>query len=225
MAEPLQWWFHPHSTPHDFVDGEIGDMTMPKKLEYRVLAAVLAAGIALAPVAISFPAWSDAGHGKEGSTAAKAAKGEGAKPKSSHKPVMVRLKLPKMDSRKGMLIFASKGCVTCHSINGVGGHNSARLDAHSMKPVMNPFEFVAKMWTMAPAMIAAQEEALGEQITFTGAEIANIIAFVHDDAQQHRFTEAMIPPNIKKVMKHTHGGTPAHTKGAGHGGGGMMMGK
>lgn len=219
---PHDWWFYPQHTPHDFVDGEIGDMTMPKKLECLVLAAVLTAGIALAPLAGSMPAWADAGHGKE---ASKAAKVKPAKSKGAHKPVMVRLKLPKMDSRKGMFIFASKGCVTCHSINGVGGHNSARLDAHSMKPVMNPFEFVAKMWTMAPAMIAAQEEALGDQITFTGAEIANIIAFVHDDAQQHKFTEAMIPPNIKKFMKHTHGATPAHTKGAGHGRGGMMMGK
>jgi hypothetical protein len=34
---------------------------------------------------------------------------------------------------------------------------------------------------MAPAMIYAQEEALGEQILFTGDEFADIIAFVHHD--------------------------------------------
>ena len=84
-----------------------------------------------------------------------------------------------------------------------------------MKSVMNPFEFVAKMWTMAPAMVAAQEEALGEQITFTGAEIAHIVAFVHDDAQQHQFKESMIPPKIMKAMKHSHA-KPAHKKEVGH---------
>ncbi len=82
---------------------------------------------------------------------------------------------------------------------------------------MHPFEFVAKMWRMAPAMIAAQEEALGQQILFTGEEIADIIAFVHDDAQQHKFTEAMISPAVRKMMHHVHDPKPAHQKDLGHG--------
>ncbi|MHA1536307.1 MAG: c-type cytochrome [Alphaproteobacteria bacterium] len=184
---------------------------MRRLLERRTLAAAVAVCLAAASLAGSFSARADAGH------------------KGAHKPITTRLKLPKMDSKKGMYLFASKGCVTCHAINGVGGHNSARLDAHAMKPVMSPFELIAKMWRAAPAMIAAQEEAFGEQITFTGAQIAHIIAFLHDDAQQHKFTEAMIPPKIKKAMKHSHGGAPAHKKSGGHrmgqgrGMGGMMQ--
>ncbi len=126
------------------------------------------------------------------------------------------LMMPTMDPVRGRELFASKGCVTCHSINGVGGEDATPLDAHTMQSMMNPFDFAAKMWRMAPAMIAAQEEVLGEQIEFTGQEIADIIAFVHDDEQQHKFTEAMIPPNVRKLMHHVHGRKPAHHGKIGH---------
>ena len=86
---------------------------------------------------------------------------------------------------------------------------------------MNPFEFAAKMWRMAPAMIAAQEEALGEQVVFTGQELADIIAFVHHDAEQHHFSESDIPPEIMETMDHEHseagGGAVAHAEELGHG--------
>lgn len=69
--------------------------------------------------------------------------------------------MPMMNAGRGTRLFASKGCVTCHSVNGVGGRDAAYLDAHTMDPAMNPFEFAAKMWSVAPVMIEAQEEALG----------------------------------------------------------------
>jgi len=135
-------------------------------------------------------------------------------------PGTVGLMMPEMDSHRGRKLFASKGCVACHAINGVGGHDATALDAHTMQPAMNPFEFAAKMWRMAPAMIAAQEEALGHQITFSGEELADIIAFVHDDAEQHKFSEADIPPEIRPMMHHTHGkpegGAKAHGEELGH---------
>lgn len=118
---------------------------------------------------------------------------------------MNRLMMPQMDPALGRKLFASKGCVAWHSINGVGGHDATPLDAHTMDRMMNPFEFAAKMWSMAPAMIYAQEEALGYQITFTGDELAAIIAFVHHDEEQHKFSEADIPPEVQKMMNHTHG--------------------
>ena len=123
---------------------------------------------------------------------------------------MGRLMMPHMDPRRGKELFVTKGCVACHAINGIGGHDAPNLDAHTMAPMMNPFDFAAKMWNHAPAMIAAQEAALGEQIYFTGDELADIIAFIHHDEVQHGFTERDITPDARKMMDHDHGEQPAH---------------
>ena len=46
------------------------------------------------------------------------------------------------------------------------------------------------------------------------------IAFVHDDAEQHAFSEADIPPEIMSMMTHVHdkpgGGAAAHGEELGH---------
>ncbi|MBW4985275.1 cytochrome c [Mameliella sp. CS4] len=112
------------------------------------------------------------------------------------------LMIPLMNPAKGRLLFASKGCVVCHSINGVGGEDAPMLDAEFMDMPMNPFEFAARMWRGAPAMIAAQEDELGAQIEFTGEELGNIIAFVHDAGEQAKFSEDDIPPEIQEMMEH-----------------------
>lgn len=67
---------------------------------------------------------------------------------------------------------------------------------------MSPFDFTARMWRGAPAMIAAQEDELGAQIEFTGEELASIIAFVHDADEQARFSEDEIPEMIAGMMHH-----------------------
>ncbi|MCH7634520.1 MAG: c-type cytochrome [Proteobacteria bacterium] len=145
-----------------------------------------------------------------------AAKKDPAKKGKAHEPANVRLAMPMMNAERGMYLFASKGCVACHAVNGIGGHDAKNLDAHTMEKVMNPFDFVAKMWRVAPAMIYAQQEVYGDQILFTGEEIADIIAFVHDDEQQHKFNATMIPSKIMKLMGHVHDPKPAHQKELGH---------
>ena len=137
----------------------------------------------------------------------------------SHDAPITRLLMPIMDSEKGMKLFVEKGCYSCHSVNGVGGHDAAALDAHEMDEFMNPFDLAAKMWRMAPIMIPAQESELGAQIEFTGEELADIIAFLHDDAQQHKFTENVLTPDQRAAL-HAHGGgesgDEAHENELGH---------
>mgnify|MGYP000668129382 CR=1 FL=1 len=122
------------------------------------------------------------------------------------------LLMPMMIPAKGRKLFASKGCVVCHSINGVGGEDAPALDAATMPTVMNPFDFAAKMWRGAPAMISVQEDELGEQIEFSGSELANIIAFVHNFEEQKKFSKADIPPRIKKLMGHMGNESEEHEK-------------
>jgi cytochrome c len=179
--------------------------------------AVLSGAVFLG-AALTVQALADDGHDHAKPPAAEqgAAKKGPAKKDKAHKPVNVRLAMPMMNAERGMYLFASKGCVACHAVNGIGGHDATNLDAHSMEHVMNPFDFVAKMWKMAPAMIYAQQEVYGDQILFTGEEIADIIAFVHDDEQQHKFTAAMIPLKIVKSMGHVHAPKPAHQEELGH---------
>ncbi|WP_238367840.1 c-type cytochrome [Mesobacterium pallidum] len=112
------------------------------------------------------------------------------------------LMMPTMNAARGRELFASKGCVVCHSVNGVGGEDAPMLDAEFMDDVMNPFEFAARMWRGAGAMVALQEDELGGQIDLTGEELANITAFVHDAEEQRKFSMADVPHEIEEMMHH-----------------------
>ena len=90
------------------------------------------------------------------------------------------LTMPEMDAAECRRLFAEKGCVVCHSINGVGGTDAPMLDAEFMDNPMNPFEFAARMWRGAEAMVELQRDELGGVIELNGEELAAIIAFVHD---------------------------------------------
>ncbi len=111
------------------------------------------------------------------------------------------LAIPAFDPVKGRKLFAAKGCVVCHNINGIGGEDAPDLSAGHMERPMNAFDFAAKMWRGAPAMIAMQEDELGEQIELTGDDLAAIIAFVHDEKEQAKFSQADIPENIKAILE------------------------
>ncbi len=130
---------------------------------------------------------------------------------SSGNAKITRLAFPIMNVQRGKTLFVAKGCVACHAINGVGGHDAPAMDDHTQLGLISPFDFLAKMWNHAPGMLAAQEEAFGELITFTGDEISDIIAFVHDDLAQQSFKEKDLTEKIRKMMhhEHEHGGKSA----------------
>ena len=111
------------------------------------------------------------------------------------------LMLPKLDPQRGKELFASKGCVVCHSINGVGGTDAAPLDAATMDPAMNPFEFFARMWLGTKPMIEMQESRMGQQSELTAQELGDIVAFIHDESSQKSFSEKDIPDRIEDLME------------------------
>jgi mono/diheme cytochrome c family protein len=112
-----------------------------------------------------------------------------------------RLLMPMLNSSRGRELFVSKGCVTCHSVNGVGGEDASALDAHEMEPFMGLFDLTAKMWTMAPVMIPAQEDELGDQIQLDGDELANLVAFLHDDVEQANLTLESLSHDQREMME------------------------
>jgi mono/diheme cytochrome c family protein len=128
-----------------------------------------------------------------------------------------------MDPANGRKLFASKGCVVCHSVNGVGGKDAPPLDASTMVGMTNPFDFVANMWRGAGPMIQLQQEELGGQIEFTGQELSDIIAFLHDEEEQKKFSEADIPANIMAAMAKMEHGESDETQGNKNGMSGMKM--
>lgn len=164
-----------------------------------------AGATALALVSLAGAAWADAGHPakpdqhmnqmqemQEQMGGMRGMMGEGM------------LAIPTMDPARGRKLFAEKGCVVCHSINGTGGEDAPPLDASTMPPMMNPFEFAAKMWDGAEAMVYMQRDELGEPIQLTGQDLADIIAFVHSHEEQAKFAEDDVPARIRELIEHGH---------------------
>lgn len=110
--------------------------------------------------------------------------------------------LPRLDAVEGRKLFTTKGCVVCHSINGVGGEDAPPLDAEYMDLPMNPFDFAARMWRGAEAMVELQRDELGDVIDLDGEELASIIAFVHSAEEQATYSAEEIPENIAEMMAH-----------------------
>ena len=112
----------------------------------------------------------------------------------------IGLVVPPMDSVRGRDIFVDRGCIICHSVNGVGGEVGPSFDAADMPQPMNAFEFAARMWRGAPAMAQMQEDLLGEMISLDGQDLADIIAFVHDQDVQKGLSKADIPQAYRELL-------------------------
>ncbi len=111
-----------------------------------------------------------------------------------------KLALPLANAAEGKKLFVGKGCVVCHSVNGVGGKAAPALDADSDQAYFDVFDFVARMWRGAPTMILLQEMEMGYQIDLNGEELAHLAAFASDPAVQSSFTEQDIPEVIRDWM-------------------------
>lgn len=111
------------------------------------------------------------------------------------------LALPPLDSARGRSLFVNKGCVVCHSVNNVGGDIGPSLNAHDMPQPMNAFEFSARMWRGAPAMALLQEDLLGEVITLSGQDLADLVAFAHNENEQKKLTADQIPGRLRQLIE------------------------
>lgn len=112
----------------------------------------------------------------------------------------IGLVVPAVDSHKGRELFVEKGCVVCHQVNGVGGEVGPSLNAADMPAPMNAFEFAARMWRGAGAMIQMQQDLFGNQIELTGQDLANLVAFAHDREEQRELVQQDLPQKFKDLI-------------------------
>jgi len=112
----------------------------------------------------------------------------------------VRMVVPMMDSAKGKRLFVDKGCVLCHSVNGVGGRAGPALDVPDSVRYVDLLDFMARMWRGSFAMIELQGMELGYQLDFSGEELGHIAAFLSDHDAQERFGEQDVPDLIRDMF-------------------------
>lgn len=97
----------------------------------------------------------------------------------------------------GREAFIQKGCVLCHSMNGVGGKAAPALDAADDLVKPDPIEFAARMWRGAPAMVEFQSVELGYVIDLSADDIANLATFAASRAEQKLMKDADIPEPMR----------------------------
>jgi cytochrome c len=104
------------------------------------------------------------------------------------------------DPMRGRTTFIDKGCVLCHSVNGVGGKAAPALDAEIGAPAVDPLEFAARMWRGAPAMIELQAIELGYTIYLTADDLADLAAFAADRDAQKSLKIDDLPETIRNGL-------------------------
>ena len=181
---------------------------------------ILALGLLISPHLGATPTWADAGHGHGPATQTQTldqirkmhvghAHGhdfETVERMSSEDVqrmmgfmVDVGLALPPLDSHRGREVFLNKGCIACHAVNGIGGDLGPSLNAADMPEPMNAFEFAARMWRGASAMTRLQEDLLGEIINLSGQDLADLVAFAHDEDEQKTLSNEQIPLRYRRL--------------------------
>lgn len=104
------------------------------------------------------------------------------------------------DAAKGRALFVEKGCVLCHSVNGVGGKAAPALDAADPFVKVDPLEFAARIWRGAPAMVEFQSVELGYVIDLSADDIANLAAFSASRDEQKLLLAEAIPEPMRDSL-------------------------
>jgi mono/diheme cytochrome c family protein len=104
------------------------------------------------------------------------------------------------DAALGRALFVQKGCVICHSVNGVGGKAAPPLDAADDFVQPDALEFAARMWRGAPAMVEFQSLELGYVIDLSGEDIAHLAAFAASRAEQKQLLDSAIPEPMRNSL-------------------------
>jgi len=78
---------------------------------------------------------------------------------------------------EGERLFASKGCVDCHGIKGMGGPVGPKLAGRKLFPSL--FEFAAAMWNKGPVMMREMKRRVVEVPPLGANELAAIVGYLY----------------------------------------------
>jgi mono/diheme cytochrome c family protein len=91
-------------------------------------------------------------------------------------PAAVDAQAPAQNPLAGAQVFGSKGCVSCHSVHGLGGKVGPDLGRISRRRSF--YELAATMWNHLPQMGEQARERGIERPPMNSGEAANLIAFL-----------------------------------------------
>jgi mono/diheme cytochrome c family protein len=98
------------------------------------------------------------------------------------------------DAKAGEQAFTAKGCVQCHELGGKGGRRGPSLDF--LKHANSPVLVAAALWNHGPEMAEAVEVRGVPRPTFTGKELADIVAFIAAAAKEGGGEAAFVAPGV-----------------------------
>ncbi len=81
------------------------------------------------------------------------------------------------DPDQGARLFQSKECIVCHAVKGEGGHIGPELGPQRGQP-LTLVDFAGAMWNHSPKMWREMQARKVARPTFTGREMADLIAFL-----------------------------------------------
>lgn len=134
-----------------------------------------------------------------GTTSIAASEGEGAS-KAAKAQSKRHVVVPMVDADRGRRLFVTKGCIICHTVNGVGGSGGPALDSAETSQTVDVLGFAARMWRGASAMLKFQELELGYQINLDGGEIADLAGFLSNRELQDQFSMEEVPEPMRDWM-------------------------
>jgi cytochrome c2 len=81
--------------------------------------------------------------------------------------------------RRGHDLFETKRCITCHAIGGAGGHVGPDLGTRGRELVGSISSIAGLMWNHSQVMTAELTRRAIPRATFSGQEMADIIAYLY----------------------------------------------
>ena len=97
------------------------------------------------------------------------------------------------DPARGARLFEEKGCIRCHSVQGVGG--TVGPDVSRISGIDTPIAWTQSMWNHAPAMQAGMQRLGLTWPRFTGSEMNDLLAFVREKSSAPRVERSLLPAN------------------------------